>query len=134
MQNILNAKICNSELMMAMAMAQRNKESLAGAIGGVILILLTTTPALLQLEKKTHVSRSAQKKSGQVYEDKDGAATEASEAAYSATLPLCLICAFSLLGFVVSTTLAILVTLDITRDGMFIENWLIVTAWVGLHH
>lgn len=116
-----------------MAIIQMNRASFAGTIGGVVLLLLMTTPAFWQLAKKIYILKYRQKKPDGVYEDKDGVATEASEAAYSATLPLCAVCASSVLGFAVSTTFAVLVTLDITRDGMLIENWLVVAGWVGLN-
>ena len=65
------------------------------------------------------------------YEDEDGKATPESVKAYSAKLPKSLIVLFAALGCATAIATAVLATLDIGKDGLFLENWLSAAASVS---
>ncbi|ROV89185.1 hypothetical protein VPNG_10207 [Cytospora leucostoma] len=68
------------------------------------------------------------------YEDKDGKATPDSVKAYSAKVPKSLIVLFAALGFATATSMAVLASIHVERDGLFLENWLGAGASLLSHH
>lgn len=101
--------------------------SLAAAAASLLLTAILTTPALIGVLSHFRESKSKQ----EIYEDEDGAASEESMAAYTATYPKIFLSIFAVLGFATAISLAVLSTLDVTLDHMFLENWLTAGQWVG---
>lgn len=65
-----------------------------------------------------------------VYVDKDGISTEELTAMFTTTIPKIAVGSFSCLGFIIATALAILGTLGVTEDNLFIEDWINAGSWV----
>jgi hypothetical protein len=68
------------------------------------------------------------------YQDADGKATPESLAAYSAKLPKTLIVLFAALACSTGVATAVLTTLTIGQDTLFLENWLGAGASVSMPH
>jgi hypothetical protein len=110
-------------------MANDDFISLISGVTGLGLILLCTVPALFL--SSSSILRSKQYGLLTIYEDKDGVATEQSAAEFSAKSPKIAIITLSLLGLSVSLSIAVLGTLGLTEDGLFIANWINCGAWVS---
>lgn len=67
----------------------------------------------------------------EVYEDEDGKATPQSLKAYSAKWPKTLMVLFAIISCGTSIATAILTTLHVGKDGLFLENWLGAGATVS---
>lgn len=94
---------------------------------GLGIILLVSIPAVF-----TFISQLTTRQPKQdAYEDKDGRATPESVAAYSAKLPKILIVLFAALTCSTGIATAVLATLHIGQDGLFLENWLSAGASVS---
>lgn len=94
---------------------------------GLGIILLVSIPAVF-----TFISQLTTRQPKQTsYEDEDGKATLASVTAYSAKLPKTLIVLFAALTCSTGVATAVLATLHIGRDGLFLENWLSAGASVS---
>lgn len=102
----------------------RNDSMLATVATGLTVIALCSIPSatsfVLQLSKK-------EKKTNEIYEDRDGKATAESMKAFSARVPKALILLFASVGTGLSVALGILSTSD---EKLALENWLSVGAWV----
>jgi hypothetical protein len=100
---------------------------LAGAIGLGLIVLCTVVSTVILGSSLLKI-----KKTGLplVYEDKDGASTQNLTAKFSSKLPKTVITLSSLLGLATSVAIAVLSTLDIAEDGLFLEDWLNAAAWV----
>lgn len=108
-------------------MIEIDSRSLASGIAGTVLVLLLTLPSLIA--GLSHLRKS--KAEPEIYEDKDGVATEESMAKYSATLPRVFLAIFVFFGLLTSVALAILGTLAFDpRSSMFLEDWLNAAQWV----
>ncbi|KAI5927245.1 P-loop containing nucleoside triphosphate hydrolase protein [Camillea tinctor] len=111
-------------------MAGETATFVTSAIGlGVIATL--TGPSIAHLVSQLR-SRSARVEG---YEDVDGKSTPEAVKAFSTKLPKTLIVVCSVIGLCISVTLAVLGTLSPGsqgRDGLFLENWLVVPAWALL--
>ncbi|KAI0018566.1 P-loop containing nucleoside triphosphate hydrolase protein [Xylariomycetidae sp. FL0641] len=70
----------------------------------------------------------------EVYEDADGKSTPEAVQAFSTKIPKTFVLLFALIGLLISLTLAVLSTVQPrgVGDGLFLENWLVVPAWVLL--
>jgi hypothetical protein len=107
-------------------MLEYDSRSLAAGAGGLALILLLTLPSVSAVASHFRETKSK----FQVYEDKDGIASEESMAAYSAKTPKILLTIFAVFGLLTATSLAVLGTLNRDHDFTFIQNWLNVAQWV----
>lgn len=65
------------------------------------------------------------------YEDEDGKATTESVAAYSAKLPKTLIVLFAALTCSTGIATAVIATLPLGQDSLFLENWMSAGASVS---
>lgn len=99
--------------------------SVAAGSAGIVLIAFLALPSIFALFFQLQVPKH--KENG--YQDEDGVATDQSVAQYSAKVPKILLVLSTLLGFLVSLSLAILGTLD-HHKTVFLENWLNVAQWV----
>lgn len=95
---------------------------------GLGIILLVSIPAFLTLTLQLTTRQPKQ----ETYEDKDGKATPESVTAYSAKLPKTLIALFAALTCSTGIATAVLATLHIGQDGLFLENWLSAGASVSI--
>lgn len=110
-------------------MTDLNTVSFATATTGLALTAVFSIPAVLNLVKNFTEPREKKDTEG-IYEDEDGSATKESQEKFSNTLPKISIAVVSVLGFGVSLALAVLNTLHLANDGLFIEDWEKVGAWV----
>lgn len=94
---------------------------------GLGIILLVSTPAFFTFTSQLTTRQPKQ----ETYEDKDGKATPESVTAYSARLPKTLIVLFAALTCSTGIATAVLATLHIGQDGLFLENWLSAGASVS---
>lgn len=110
-----------------MLIEMRHPDSRSFAAGGVGIVLtaLLTLPSIFGLTCHLQTVKRKEKS----YQDQDGVATDESVAKYTATIPKIAIAILTLLGFLISISLAILGTLD-PHKVMFLENWLNVAQWV----
>ncbi|KAI0473842.1 P-loop containing nucleoside triphosphate hydrolase protein [Xylariaceae sp. FL0804] len=104
--------------------------TLAVSATGLALVAVLSVPSTVRLIGQ--LRRPSPKSEG--YEDDDGKSTPEAVEAYGAKLPKALVLVFSLLGLLVSIALAVLSTLRPrgVSETLFLENWLIVAAWVLL--
>jgi hypothetical protein len=103
-------------------MLENDSRSLLAGVGGVLVFLLTL-PSLASVA--SHLRESKPKSN--IYEDKDGIATEKSVAEYSTKIPKIFLSIFAILGLGTSIVLAVLETLG----GVDVEeSWLNVAQWV----
>ncbi|TAQ84026.1 hypothetical protein B7494_g7650 [Chlorociboria aeruginascens] len=95
----------------------------AGAVG-TTLILILTFPSLMSILShfRAHTSKS------ELYQDRDGVATEGSTAAFTAKLPKTVLSIFTVLGLGTSIALAVIGTVN-PGDGMILESWLNSVQW-----
>jgi len=104
-------------------MLETDSRSLVAGVAGLVLVSLLTLPSLVGVA--SHLRESKLKSN--LYEDKDGVATEKSVAAYSAKIPKIFLSIFTVLGLGTSIALAVLETL--ARVDV-IEGWVNVGQWV----
>lgn len=109
-----------------MKMLEYDSRSLAAGTAGLALVLLLTLPSLFAITSHFRETKSKP----EIYEDKDGVASEESMAAYSAKASKILLSIFTFAGFLTATSLAVLGTLNRNDDPMFIQNWLNLAQWV----
>lgn len=95
---------------------------------GLGLVGLVSIPAIanLALQLTTREPKPV------TYEDKDGKATPESIEAYSAKWPKTLVILFAVIASATSIATAVLTTLHVGKDGLFLENWLSAGASVSL--
>jgi hypothetical protein len=67
-----------------------------------------------------------------VYVDEDGISTEELTAKFTTKISKITIGILSCIGLAAATSLAILGTLGLTDDGLFVEDWLNAGSWVNL--
>lgn len=106
--------------------ADQKVRAFAANIAVLILDFLLTTPSVLAIY--SHFRRKKTKP--RLYEDKDGVASEQSMAAYSAKLPKIVLAIFTIAGFAIATSLAVITTLNRNENSTFGQNWLNVAQWV----
>ena len=107
-------------------MLEYDSRSLAAGGAGLALAFLCTFPSVSAI-----ISHFREiKPKSEIYEDKDGIASEESMAAYSAKAPKILLSILTIIGFLTATSLAVLGTLNRDHDLTFIQNWLNVAQWV----
>lgn len=94
---------------------------------GLGIILLVSIPAVFTFILQLTTRQPKQ----DTYQDKDGKATPESVAAYSAKLPKTFIVFFAALTCTTGIATAVLATLHIGQDGLFLENWLSAGASVS---
>lgn len=99
----------------------------AAVATGLGIILLVSIPAVFTFLLQLTTRQPKQ----DTYEDKDGKATPESVTAYSAKLPKTLIVIFAALTCGTGIATAVLATLHIGQDGLFLENWLSAGASVS---
>lgn len=99
----------------------------AAVATGLGIILLVSAPAIFTFTLQLTTRQPRQ----DTYEDRDGKATPESVTAYSAKLPKTLIVLFAALVCGTGTATAVLSTLHIGQDGLFLENWLSAGASVS---
>lgn len=107
----------------------KEKDLLISTALGLGTVSAFSIPALIHLVK--HIRDRNPKTDG--YEDADGKSSEEAIKAFSTKLPKTAILILSILGFCSSIAIAVLSTLHLSGkgDGLFWENWLIVTGWVS---
>jgi hypothetical protein len=108
-------------------MLEYDSRSLAAGASALALVLLFTVPSVLAIASHFRETQSKP----EIYEDKDGVASEESMAAYSAKAPKILISIFTTLGLSTAISLAVLSTLNRDHDFTFIQNWVNVAQWVS---
>lgn len=108
-------------------MLEYDSRSLATGAAGLALVLLLTFPSLLAIISHFREAKSSK---SDIYEDKDGIASEESMAAYSAKTPKIVLSLVTVAAFVISISLAILGTLNRSHDSTFILSWLKLAQWV----
>lgn len=96
-------------------------------VTGLAVIGLVSVPAVTAFVLQL-TTREPKKNT---YEDEDGKATPESIKAYSAKWPKTFIVLFALVSSGTSIATAILTTLHIGNDGLFLENWLTTGASVS---
>jgi hypothetical protein len=100
------------------------------SIAVLALDLLLTAPSVIAI----HSHFRHKKPKPRLYEDKDGVASEQSMAAYSAKIPKIVLAIFTIAGFAIATSLAVLTTLNRHENTTFVQNWLNVAQWVMKYH
>ena len=104
------------------------------AIAGLtalIVVFFLTVPTFLKLFEnvKSKLKPKDYEDVHKLYEDEDGAATEESQKEYSAALPKYLILSSTIIGFLASTTTAVMTTV-MPMNTMYLNNWLLFGSWV----
>ncbi len=107
-------------------MLENISTSLAAGSTGVALAVVLTVPAITSITSHLRTPKPG----SDIYEDKDGVATEKSVSEYSAKIPKIFLGIFTIAGLFTSIALAVLGTID-GRERLFVENWLNVAQWVG---
>src|ERR1700719_2546867 len=108
-------------------MLEYDSRSLASGAGAFALVFLLTFPSVSAIV--SHFRESKPK--SEVYEDKDGIASEESMAAYSAMAPKIILSVLTVAGLLTAVPLGIFGTLDRDHDSLFIQNWLNAAQWVS---
>jgi uncharacterized protein YqhQ len=115
---------------MAVTISSQAASLLTGSVG-LFLIALLTTPAIYTIVSRLVSRRQASDSTRQLYQDEDGTATEESEKAFSDKIQRFSIAVLSVIGFLASLALAVLVTINTPRT-FFVEHWLQFAGWVGV--
>lgn len=105
----------------------RHDPTTVAVAAGLGIIGLVSLPALTTFTLRLTTREPRQDS----YEDEDGKATPESLKAYSSKLPKSLIVLFAALGSATAIATAVLATLDIGKDGLFLDNWLSAAASVS---
>jgi hypothetical protein len=108
-------------------MLEYDSRSLASGTTTLALVLVLTFPSVSAIA--SHFRESKPK--AEIYEDKDGIASEESMAAYSAKAPKFFLSLFTVAGLLTAVALGVLGTLDRDHDSLFILNWLNAAQWVS---
>lgn len=106
-------------------MLENISTSLAAGSSGLVLVALLTSPSIINIASHLRGPKSI----SDIYEDKDGVATEQSVEEYSAKIPKAFLGIFTVAGLATSIALAVLGSIE-GWDWMFVENWLNVAQWV----
>lgn len=106
--------------------AGQKARAFAANIAVLVLVFLLTVPSVLAIQSHFRHKKSKPR----LYEDKDGVSTAESMAAYSAKTPKIVLIIFTIAGFAIATSLAVLSTLNQNENGLFVHNWLNVAQWV----
>jgi len=101
----------------------RHESLVVGVAAGLGVIALASLPSVSSFLRRKEPRQA-------IYEDADGKSTPESMEAYSAKLPKAVLLVLSALGCAASLTNAVLVTLNLGKDGLFLEDWLSSAAWV----
>lgn len=109
--------------------ADQKARAFSANVTVLVLISFLTVPSVLAIQSHFRHKKSKPR----LYEDKDGVATEESMAAYSATTPKIVLTIFTIAGFAIATSLAVITTLNQNENGLFIHNWLNFAQWVNKH-
>jgi hypothetical protein len=98
------------------------------AVGWVFIGILSL-PAVINIAKD---SRKRGSEVPDVYEDQDGKSTPEAAHAIGTKAPKACLLFLDVTGLLLSIVVAVLTTLSPrdTGDGLFIENWICVGAWV----
>ena len=105
-----------------------HQDSMVVAVAtGLGIVGLVSIPAVFTFMLQLATRQQKQ----DTYEDEDGKATPESVAAYSAKLPRTLIVLFAALTCSTGIATAVLATLPLGQDGLFLENWLSAGASVS---
>ena len=97
---------------------------------GFGLVALTSTPALLALYARVRPQKdSGYQRVDALYEDGDGAATVATQKAFSTTVPRSLALLGSVVGLLLSVAAAVISTTHPGR-ALFVEGWVAFGSWV----
>lgn len=110
----------------AAQVADQKARAFSANVAVLVLISLLAVPSVLAIQSHFRHKKSKPR----LYEDKDGVATEESMAAYSATTPKIVLNIFTIAGFAIATSLAVLTTINKNENGLFIHNWLNFAQWV----
>lgn len=96
---------------------------------GLGIVIALSLPAGIHLGHQ--IRNRTPKQDG--YADKDGQSSEEAVQAFSNKLPKASILVLSVAGLCVSIAIAVMSTLTFRgrSDGLFLENWLVVPAWVS---
>lgn len=94
---------------------------------GLGIITLVSIPAVFTFILQLTTRQPKQ----DAYEDEDGKATPESVKAYSSKISKTLIVIFATLACSTAVATAVLATLHIGQDGLFLENWLSAGASVS---
>ncbi|KAL2060542.1 hypothetical protein VTL71DRAFT_9183 [Oculimacula yallundae] len=105
-------------------MLENISTSLAAGSSSLVLVALLTSPSVINIASHLRAPKAI----SEIYEDKDGVATEKSVEEYSAKIPKAFLGIFTISGLATSIALAVLRTIE-GKDGMFLENWLNVAQW-----
>lgn len=106
-------------------MLENISTSLAAGSTSLVVIALLTSPSIINIASHLRAPKSI----SDIYEDKDGVATEKSVEEYSANIPKTFLGLSTIAGLGISIALAVLASIE-GRDWMFLENWLNVAQWV----
>ena len=106
-------------------MLENDSRSLVAGVAALALVLLLTLPSVIGIA--SHL-RDPKPKSN-IYEDKDGVASEKSVAEYSAKIPKISLGIFTISGLSLSIALAVLGIVG-ESDGLLVEDWVNVAQWV----
>jgi hypothetical protein len=104
-------------------MLENDSRSLVSGAVGLVLVFLLTLPSVAGVA--SHLR--APKPKSNIYEDKDGVATEKSVAQYSAKIPKIFLSIFAVLGFGTAVALA---AVELLGGDDVLESWLNVAQWV----
>ncbi|KAL1965879.1 hypothetical protein VTN77DRAFT_5012 [Rasamsonia byssochlamydoides] len=118
---------------MAVVISPQTASLLTGSVG-LFLIALLTTPAVSATASRLVSKRQESPSSDatrELYQDEDGTATEESVKAFSDKIQRFSIAVLSVVGFLTSLALAIIVTLKLPRN-LFVEHWLQFAGWFFL--
>ena len=99
----------------------------AAGVGVIFLYTISSLSSLFSSFLKTRKYGTPH-----VYADEDGISTEELTAEFTTKLSKMAIGIFGCLGLGVAVSLAILGTLGLTDDNLFIEDWLNAGSWVNL--
>lgn len=115
------------------------------AAAGSCLVGLSTIPAACAVWNRGRLRKSStshRQASGELYQDRDGTATEESSKAFSDKIQRCLIGFLALAGLLISLVQPVYSTAVLGPHTRCVELWLHFSAWVGsrrellhwLHH
>ena len=106
--------------------ADQKVRAFAANVAVLVLDFLLTAPSVIAIYSHFRHKKTKPR----LYEDKDGVASEESMAAYSAKIPKIALTIFTIAGFAIATSLAVLTTLNRNENSTFVQNWLNVAQWV----
>lgn len=104
--------------------------SFAISIACLVLVALSTTPHVLNAFKSTKSKHKYDLVDGELYEDEDGAATEASQLAFRDNKQRILLVVAALTGSVLSLASTILILSNDESAGFALEEWFQFATWL----